>query len=110
MLEGQGIPLIRRVFGTEDVAMLSRSAVVAVLLLMGPPLLAQNTRPSAGIFHILQRDVVSRADLSYEKPAGRSEAGLPVGNGRMGSLVWTAPSSLKLQINRGDTTSLCSIA
>lgn len=27
---------------------------------------------------------------------------MPVGNGRMGSLVWTTPSALKLQINRVD--------
>ncbi len=27
---------------------------------------------------------------------------MPVGNGRMGSLVWTSPTQLKLQINRVD--------
>jgi len=32
----------------------------------------------------------------------RSEEGLPVGNGTMGSLIWTTPSSLKFQINRVD--------
>jgi len=46
--------------------------------------------------------LVSRADLLYDKPVSRSEEGMPVGNGRMGSLVWTTPSSLKLQINRVD--------
>src|SRR6185436_2049418 len=35
-------------------------------------------------------------------PAARSEEGLPLGNGRMGSLVWTAPDALKFQINRVD--------
>lgn len=48
------------------------------------------------------RKLVSRADLSYDKPASRSEEGMPVGNGRMGSLVWTSPSALKFQINRVD--------
>ena len=46
--------------------------------------------------------LVSRADLHYSEPASRSEEGLPVGNGRMGSLVWTTPSALKFQINRVD--------
>jgi hypothetical protein len=46
--------------------------------------------------------LVSRADLDYSRPAARSEEGMPVGNGRMGSLVWTSPSALKFQINRVD--------
>jgi hypothetical protein len=43
--------------------------------------------------------LVSRADLDYNEPASRSEEGMPVGNGRMGSLVWTTPTELKFQIN-----------
>jgi len=45
---------------------------------------------------------IEKADLFYDKPVSRSEEGMPVGNGRMGSLVWTTPSSLKFQINRVD--------
>ncbi len=48
------------------------------------------------------RRLVSRADLTYDKPPARSEEGLPIGNGRMGSLLWTTPSALKFQINRVD--------
>lgn len=48
------------------------------------------------------RALISRSDLVYTKPAARSEAGIPLGNGRMGSLVWTTPSQLRLQINRVD--------
>lgn len=48
------------------------------------------------------RAIVSRADLVYEGPVERSEAGQPVGNGRMGTLVWTTPSTLRFQINRVD--------
>src|SRR5205814_9740662 len=48
------------------------------------------------------RALVSRADLDYDKPATRSEEGQPIGNGRMGSLVWTTPSALHFQINRVD--------
>ncbi|MCY2927096.1 MAG: glycoside hydrolase, partial [Planctomycetota bacterium] len=49
-----------------------------------------------------QRARVARADLRFNTLAAHSEEGLPVGNGRMGSLVWTSPSSVKLQINRPD--------
>jgi hypothetical protein len=48
------------------------------------------------------RAVVSRADLVYNSPVARSEEGIPIGNGRMGTLVWTTPSALKFQINRVD--------
>ena len=48
------------------------------------------------------RKLVSRADLNYNKPVTLSQAGMPVGTGRMGSLVWTSPSALKFQINRVD--------
>ncbi len=48
------------------------------------------------------RSLVSRADITYDKPVEHSEAGLPVGNGRMGSLVWTTPEALRFQINRVD--------
>jgi hypothetical protein len=46
--------------------------------------------------------IVSASDLLYSRPVARSEEGIPVGNGRMGSLVWTTPSQLHLQINRVD--------
>jgi alpha-L-fucosidase 2 len=48
------------------------------------------------------KTAISRGDLDYTNPAIRSEEGMPVGNGRMGSLVWTTPSALKFQINRDD--------
>jgi hypothetical protein len=48
------------------------------------------------------RRLVSRADLNYDEPASRSEDGMPVGNGTMGSLVWTTPNALHFQINRTD--------
>ena len=46
--------------------------------------------------------LVSRASLTYSKPVNRSEEGMPVGNGRMGSLVWTTPSAIRFQLNRVD--------
>src|ERR1035437_879473 len=48
------------------------------------------------------RALVSRADLSYDKPVVRSEEGLPIGNGRMGSLIWTTPTALRFEINHVD--------
>jgi len=48
------------------------------------------------------RGLVSQADLIYETPAKASVEGLPIGNGRMGTLVWTSPSAVHLQINRND--------
>lgn len=48
------------------------------------------------------RKVISHSDLIYVRPASRIEEGIPVGNGRMGSLVWTTPSQLRFQINRVD--------
>src|SRR5262245_12338219 len=46
--------------------------------------------------------LISQSDLVYEKPVPRSEEGMPIGNGRMGTLVWTTPVSLRMQINRVD--------
>lgn len=54
------------------------------------------------ILDVNYRRLLERAALKYDRPAARSEEGIPVGNGRMGSLVWTAPDALKFQINRVD--------
>ena len=50
----------------------------------------------ASIFDGDLGQLVSRADLDYDTPARRSEEGMPIGNGRMGSLVWTTPTSAHL--------------
>ena len=36
---------------------------------------------------------LSHGNLDYTSPASRSDEGMPVGNGRMGSLIWTVPSA-----------------
>ena len=59
-------------------------------------------RALPGKIEVDYRALVSRADLHYDKPVSRSEEGIPVGNGRMGSLVWTTPEAIRLQINRVD--------
>ncbi len=44
----------------------------------------------------------SSADLRYETPVTTSEEGLPIGNGVMGTLQWTTPTSIRYQLNRTD--------
>lgn len=70
---------------------------ILVLALVLPALLAR-----AGYGAIADPAVIARADLDYSTPVVRSEEGMPVGNGRMGSLVWTTPNALHFQINRDD--------
>jgi hypothetical protein len=79
-----------------------RSRVLLAAMLV--PLGLGSARPvrAQGMIQFDRQAQVARADLDYAEPARRSEEGMPVGNGRMGSLVWTTASSLKLQINRVD--------
>ena len=51
--------------------------------------------------------LVSRADLHYHHPAARPMDGMPIGNGRMGSMVWTTPTAMHFQINRPDVFAQC---
>ena len=52
------------------------------------------------------QSLISKADLIYTKPPKRSQDGLPVGNGKMGSLIWTNPQAISYQINRIDVFSI----
>jgi hypothetical protein len=85
-------PCTRRTFLTAGLAATAFAAAP-------PP--AQTSAPST-LLDVDFRNLVSRADLVYDKPASRSEEGIPVGNGRMGSLVWTTPTELRFQVNRVD--------
>ncbi|MDR0845124.1 MAG: DUF5703 domain-containing protein [Tannerella sp.] len=57
---------------------------------------------SSSSLKVNYESLVSRADLTYNTPVVRSEEGLPIGNGRMGTLVWTTPNAIHYQINRVD--------
>jgi hypothetical protein len=57
---------------------------------------------TGSLIDVNYQNLVSRADLTYDTPVIRSEEGMPIGNGITGSLVWTAPSAIKFQINRVD--------
>src|SRR5687767_7763108 len=59
-------------------------------------------KESSTLFNVNYKNLISRADLLYDKPVARSEEGMPVGNGVMGSLVWTTPSAIHFQLNRVD--------
>jgi alpha-L-fucosidase 2 len=74
--------------------------LLSLLLLIAAPFLASCA-------HAPPRDhefssAIARGDFDYRYPATRSEEGMPIGNGRMGSLVWTTPWAMKFQINRCD--------
>jgi hypothetical protein len=43
-----------------------------------------------------------KSELIYEQPAASPDAGHSIGNGRMGTMVWTSPEAVHLQINRAD--------
>jgi hypothetical protein len=58
--------------------------------------------PNVSLLQVVRRKLVSRADLSYATQVLRSEEGMPIGNGRMGSLIWTTPAALHFQINHAD--------
>lgn len=47
-------------------------------------------------------EYIHRSDLAYQGVERLPEAGLPLGNGRTGSLVWCTPNAVHLQINRVD--------
>lgn len=48
------------------------------------------------------RNFIGKSDLYYQGIKRISEAGIPVGNGRMGSLVWMDEEEMHLQWNRVD--------
>ena len=77
------------------------SCLAAMLLVLTVTLSALCTHASTDLSTDF-RTAISQGDLDFTYPATRSEEGMPVGNGRMGSLVWTTPSALKFQINRCD--------
>ena len=77
------------------------SSLILAITILGPYSVCL-AEPQSSMLSVNYKALVSRADLTYDKPVPRSEEGLPVGNGQMGSLVWTSPSALKFQINRVD--------
>lgn len=48
------------------------------------------------------KNLINRADLDYTGIDRIPEAGIPVGNGRMGSLIWYQAEEMHMQWNRSD--------
>ena len=65
-------------------------------------MLGVNAQSPNSLINVDYKSLVSKADLNYDTPVFRSEEGMPVGNGHMGSLVWTTPNAMHFQINRVD--------
>jgi hypothetical protein len=78
----------------------ARPGIISIMVCV--TILAPHAHAGSTILSVDYGALVARADLTYEKPVVRSEEGLPIGNGTMGSLVWTSPSAMKFQINRVD--------
>ena len=49
-----------------------------------------------------RRELIEKANLHYTGAVHRCEEGIPIGNGRMGTILWTSPASVKMQVNRVD--------
>ena len=56
----------------------------------------------ADLLDVDHNTLVSQADFVYETPVERPVEGQPIGNGRMGTLVWTSAGAVHFQINRND--------
>ncbi|MBP89186.1 MAG: hypothetical protein CMJ64_21130 [Planctomycetaceae bacterium] len=80
--------------------LLTRWSLLLLLLALPRPLAGLAQEPLDA--DIDYKSLVSQADLIYEAPVKRPVEGLPIGNGRMGSLVWTSPGAVHFQINRND--------
>lgn len=83
------------------VAMTFRLTLVFAAVAMAPSLCAQHGKqpetPAAG-----KQPAPFAAPMSMTQPAARPVEGLPIGNGRLGTLVWTTPGTVEFQINRVD--------
>jgi hypothetical protein len=64
--------------------------------------LKQAAKPQRSMLTVDDRAFVSHADIVYLSPAEAPVEGLPIGNGNMGTLVWTTPSAVNFQVNRSD--------
>src|SRR5688572_22185094 len=79
-----------------------RLTQLLVVLLISLSSVARATTPPPRLFSVDYKSLVSRADLRYDTPCTRSDDGMPIGNGRMGSLAWTTPNAPRFQVNRND--------
>ena len=84
---------------------MKKFAIIFLIIINAGFVFSQQHTQSKAVGETLPIDfqsLISKADLIYNKPVKLSQAGQPIGNGRMGSLIWTTPQSLNLQVNRVD--------
>ena len=62
---------------------------------IGPWVMADSTRQNASrLVDVDFKALISRSDLHYLSSVEKSVEGQPIGNGRMGTMVWTTPSAI----------------
>jgi len=87
-----------------------KAAIILLVLLSANSVVVvsaqQKGKETVKIETIDYKSLISKADLIYTSPVKRSVDGQPVGNGRMGSLIWTNQNGLSYQINRVDVFSV----
>ena len=54
------------------------------------------------MLNIDYRALISSADLIYHSPVEKAVEGQPIGNGEMGTFVWTTQNAIHFQLNRCD--------
>ena len=54
------------------------------------------------MLNIDYRTLISSADLIYHSPVEKAVEGQPIGNGEMGTFVWTTQNAIHFQLNRCD--------
>ena len=59
---------------------------------------AHSGNTAGSLVDVDYRALVSQSDLLYQSPAAQSIEGQPIGNGRMGTLVWNTPNAIHFQI------------
>jgi alpha-L-fucosidase 2 len=60
--------------------------------------------PVRGVLNVDAPAYFSKHDVVYNKPNANPLFGLPIGNGRVGALVWSANSGLTMQVSGVDTS------
>jgi len=79
-----------------------KDAIVEFRLILAALLLIAVPAVNRAADSLSDRPRREHADLVYDQPATSPDAGQPIGNGRMGTMIWTSPEAIHLQINRAD--------
>lgn len=92
----------RKLSVNPPVLTLSASAFAGIDIVNPAVTYAAGGPGQSSMLNVDYDSLVSQADLYFDKQALASYLGMPIGNGRMGGLVWTEPTKLRTQVNRVD--------